>query len=59
MEGMHVVSYNLRNIETFVDRIGNATAVEQREVIRKLDDRLRRIALRKVWVASHMVETEP
>ena len=59
MEGMHVVSYNLRNIETFVDRIGNATAVEQREVIRKLDDRLRRIALRKVWVASHMVENDP
>ena len=54
MEGMHVVSYNLKRIETFVNRIGGSTAVQQQKVVTKLDSRLRRIARNKVWIASRV-----
>ena len=45
----HVVSYNLKMMENFVDRVGTSSAAEQREVVSKLDSRLHSIALRKVW----------
>ena len=52
LEGMHVVGYNLKKVETFVNRIGRATAAEQQKVVTKLDSRLSRLARERVWVAS-------
>lgn len=49
VEGLHIVSYNLKMVENFVDRVGTSSAAEQREVGSKLDHRLRNIALRRVW----------
>ena len=45
-------TYNLKMIETFVDRVGTTTADEQRKVVGQLDARLRRIACKKLWIAS-------
>mmetsp|Transcript_14906 Transcript_14906/g.32334 ORF Transcript_14906/g.32334 Transcript_14906/m.32334 type:complete len:82 (-) Transcript_14906:117-362(-) len=46
--GLHVVSYNMRMIETFLRRISSYADEELREVLEKLDPRLRRIAMERV-----------
>jgi hypothetical protein len=51
VQGLHVVSYNLKLIETFVARVGSSAAAEQRGVAGKLDSRLHSLALREVWHA--------
>ena len=48
VQGLHVVSYNLKMVENFVDRVGTSSAAEQREVVAMLDSRLHSIALQKV-----------
>ena len=45
--GLHIVSYNLKMIETFVERVAASAAPEQRRVVDKLDKRLRNIARRE------------
>jgi hypothetical protein len=52
VQALHVVSYNLKMVETFVNRAGTSSAAEQREVVAKLDRRLRSVALRKVWLVK-------
>ena len=54
IQGLHVVSYNLRLIESFVARVGSSAAAEQCAVVEKLDSRLRSVALREVWHAREL-----
>ena len=49
VQGLHIVSYNMKLIETFVNRVGTSSAMEQRNVVDQLDSRLRSIALRELW----------
>ena len=59
VQGLHVVSYNLKLIESFVARVGTSTAAEQRVAVGKLDHRLRSIALREVWHARQVGHASP
>ena len=72
MEGLHVVAYNLKMMETFVDRISRASSSMQGQVRSLLDDRLQRIAteaeavttadkacLDKMGFVVHWSTTEP
>ena len=50
VQGLHIMSYNLKLIESFVARAGiNSAATEQRNAVEKLDSRLSSIAHREVW----------
>ena len=51
VQGLHIVSYNMKLIERFVARVGTSSAAEQRDVVAKLDSRLHSAALREVWHA--------
>lgn len=51
VHGLHVVSYNLKLIESFVARVGTSSAAEQCAAVQKLDPRLRSRALCEVWHA--------
>jgi hypothetical protein len=48
IEGLHVVSFNLKMMESFVKQVSAESADEQRSVVELyLDERMRRIAMRE------------